>query len=321
VLYRGDATNLTVSGDFDGWPNPGMRTFRRVGQTDLHVAEIPVATSARHQYKLTRATGNGTEWSTDPINRWVTWDGIVPQGPGAFNNEIIGSTHQLSESAIYRFFIRDRDVFLQLPIAHFDSISTMGVFYVHDGNEYLTRADAQTVADQSIASGRANPVAIGYIALPNQEIRYDEYTYDSPTANGDNYIAMIANEIIPEVEQYVRLAAMPDYRGVTGASLGGLIAFHAASTRNDLFHLLGGQSSSFWWNNDDMIIRFRDDPVIQARIYIDSGNPGDNTGVTRDMADVLEARGYDYLHIEEDGAQHEWPFWSGRFDEMLEFLY
>ena len=39
------------------------------------------------------------------------------------------------------------------------------------------------------------------------------------------------------------------------------------------------------------------------------------------MADVLEARGYDYLHVEEANAQHDWQYWKGRFDELLEFLY
>lgn len=321
ILYRGDASNLTVSGSFDGWPSPGTRTFRNIANTDLHVASIPVLQGERHQYKLTRNLGSRIEWTNDPKNRWVVWDGFDVGGPGQFNNEVFGINHIFSTSVVYRFFVRDRDVFLQLPLAHFDGATTMGVLYVHDGNEMLTRAGMQPVVDQTISAGRAAPTAIAYIALPDQNIRYDEYTYGAPTANGDNYIAMIADEIAPEIEAYLRLGAMPELRGLAGASLGGLISFYGAWTRNDKFRLIGGQSSSLFWNNEDMIDRFENQPLIQARIYLDSGSPQDNSGVTQAMADVLETRGYDYLHIEEMGGQHEWPFWAGRFDELLEFLY
>ncbi len=321
VLYRGDASGLSVSGSFDGWPSPGMRTFRAVAGTDLFVAELPVEANARHQYKLTRQTNNNVEWTTDPLNRFVVWDGIDQHNVGSFNNEVFGPSHVLDKSVLYRFFIGDRDVFLQLPLAHFSGVSTMGVLYVHDGNEMLTRSGMQSVVDATIAAGRCDPLATVYIALPSQEIRIDEYTFGTPTAKGDAYIAMIADELVPAVERFVRTGAMPELRGLAGASLGGLISFHGGWIRNDAFQLIGGQSSSFFWEDDEIITRYRDGAMIDARIYLDSGSPGDNSGVTREMNEVLEMRGYDHLHVEQAGASHDWFYWAYRFDELLEFLY
>lgn len=321
VLYRGDASNLTVSGSFDSWPMPGTRTFRNIAGTDLHVAEIPVGANDRHQYKLTRVGPSGVEWTTDPLNRFVVWDGIDQRNVGSFNNELFGSAHVFEKSVLYRFFIRDRDVFLQLPLAHFTGAQTMGVLYVHDGNEMLTRSGMQSVVDQTIAANRCDPLAVVYVALPNQNIRIDEYTFGTDTARGDAYTAMLADEVVPEVEPFIRTGNMPAQRGLAGASLGGLISFHGAWVRNDTFRLIGGQSSSFFWEDDEIIARFRDGPMIDARIYLDSGSPSDNSGVTREMNEVLEMRGYDHLHIEQAGATHDWFWWAQRFDELLEFLY
>jgi enterochelin esterase-like enzyme len=197
----------------------------------------------------------------------------------------------------------------------------MGVLYVSDGNEMLTRAGMQAVADAAIAAGRALPVAIAYVALPSQNVRTDEYTYGSATANGDRYVAMLADEIVPVIESYVRIAQMPENRGLAGTSLGGLISFYGVWTRNDVFRLVGAQSPSLWWANDDMVARVENGPILSARVYLDSGSPGDNSTVTQAMADALQSRGYDHLHIVESGAQHEWSYWAGRFDELLEFLY
>lgn len=321
LFFRGDGSGLTVSGSFDGWPEPGVRAFTQVGATDLHVARIPIGRSERHQYKLTRV-GSGVEWSTHGMNPWVVWDGFDQMGVGSFNNEIIGPEHVPTTSAIHRFFIRDRDVFLQLPLAHFSTPSQpLGVLYVSDGNEMLTRAGMQAVVDQTIASGRASPVAVAWVALPSQDVRRDEYTYGTPTANGDVYVAMLAGEIAPVVEAGLTLAPMPDNRGIGGASLGGLISFHAAWSRPDVFRLVGAQSASLFWNDEEMIDRVDLSPMLPIRVYLDSGSPNDNMTVNQLMADVLQARGYDYLHVIEPGAAHEWGFWAGRFDELLEFLY
>ena len=321
VLYRGDASGLTVSGSFDNWPTPGQRSFRNITGTDLHVAEVPVGRGDRHQYKLTRDTGGGIDWFTNPNARWVTWDGIDRSGVGQFNNELVGPDHVVGTSLIHHRVLVRRDVYLQLPVAYFaNSATALGVLYVNDGNETLTRAGMQAVVDQTIAANRASPLAVVYVGLEDQNFRIAEYTYGTGTT-GDVYIDELADQIVPAVEQFIATRAMPDNRGLSGASLGGLISFHGVWRRQDVFRLIGAQSPSLWFDGNEMVTRFNTGNVISARIYLDSGNPNDNYEVTNAMAQVLNVRGYDHLHVVEPNAQHDWAYWAGRFDELLEFLY
>lgn len=330
VFFRGDASNLTVSGSFDGWPDPGIRTFRNLAGTDLHVARIPVASGAREQYKLTRRNGGTTEWFTDPLNRWVVWDGFDQQSPGNFNNELFGPSHTFGTSVLHRFFIRDRDVFLQLPLAHFSGTATMGVLYVHDGNEMLTRAGMQAIVDQAIASGNTAPIAVAWVALPDQSIRTAEYTFGTAGANGPAYVDYLATQVVPAIEAHVRVAAMPQNRGLAGASLGGLISLYGAWIRPDVFRKVGSQSGSFFWEGEDLTNQIRDGAVQPLMIYLDSGcntnasqqcTGGDNWSVNVTLAGVLSQRGYTHLHVVDPGAQHEWSAWGRRFPQLLDFLY
>jgi hypothetical protein len=57
------------------------------------------------------------------------------------------------------------------------------------------------------------------------------------------------------------------------------------------------------------------------RIYLDSGCPNDNCDVTEQMTSVLMAQSYDFRHVEQQGAQHDWSYWKGRFAGALAFLF
>jgi len=318
VLYRGDASNLSVSGSFDSWPAPGIRGFRNISGTDLHVAEVPLPEGGRAQYKLTRNNGGSIDWFTDPLNPWVIWDGIPVNGLGDFNNELAGPTHAITTSFLHRRVVQARDVFVQLPVAYFNGGTGFGTLYVHDGNESLARANMQAVTDTTIAAGRADPLVVVYVALVDQNQRIAEYTY-GPGTTGDAYVDLLADTIVPLVEANVPTASMPENRGLAGASLGGLISFHGAWRRPDAFRLIGGQSSSLWFDSQEMVTRFSTNPAMDFRIYLDSGT--DNFDSTEAMAAVLTARGYDHLYVVDSNAAHEWRFWEDRWDELLEFLY
>jgi enterochelin esterase-like enzyme len=319
VLFLGDASSITVSGSFDNWPSPGMRAFRNIPGTQLNVAQIPVARDGRAQYKLTRHNSNGSvDWSGDPLNPWIKWDGIDRGGPGQFNAEAAGPDHMPTSSFLYRMFVHDREVYLQLPVAHFTTQTSMGVFYLQDGNELLTRAGLEQVVDDTIAAGH-QPLAVAYVALPNQNVRHADYEWGAGML-GDTYVALVADEIVPVVEAHVRTSMLPDMRGIGGVHSGGLIAFYAAWIRNDVFERIGAESAGLDWNSDDLIHRVEMGPMHTLSVYLDSSMGSVDLPANQRMDTALTAAGYAH-QFSVAGAGETWSFWAQRFPALQAYLF
>jgi hypothetical protein len=66
-----------------------------------------------------------------------------------------------------------------------------------------------------------------------------------------------------------------------------------------------------------MITRVSSSPKKPLRFYLDSGCPQDNCEVTDQLAQVLEAKGYEHVRIKQDGATHDWSFWRDRLGGLL----
>ena len=320
ILQRGNVKGLSVSGSFDNWPEDQGRVFSTIGNSDLSFVRIPLDRGGRYQYKLLRIREGEKTWTMDRANRWIVWDGFDQGTIGNFNNEILGPGHRLDRSLLYRFEIEARDIYIYLPPEYFSGRNIEKILYLNDGNEYLTRAGVQTIIDDTIASARVSPMLGVFIGLESQNDRIAEYTYGSGQ-NGDAYVDALALDWAPRIEQYFGVNINASERGIAGASLGGLISFYAAIKHNHVFQKIAAQSGSFWYGEGDMISRIETGSEMAGRFYLDSGSPADNSESTRQMVSALQARGYDYHHIEEEGGEHEWAYWAGRFDDMLEHLF
>jgi enterochelin esterase family protein len=221
----------------------------------------------------------------------------------------------------------DRDVFVYLPARYDDgSCTALPEIVFHDGNESLTRGDFAGAADGEYAANPGESAVLAFVALPNQNVRNDEYTFATPTALGDAYGTFLATELVPRVESAFRTCGAATGRGIAGASLGGLISVYLAFQHADVWTYVGAQSPSLFWDNDAMIARASQDPVVGVRFYLDNGIPSgtcasdDNCQVTQQMSDALVAKGYDVLHVTAPNAQHDWPYWRARLPQLLAFF-
>src|SRR6185295_17824918 len=106
-------------------------------------------------------------------------------------------------------------------------------------------------------------------------------------------------------------------RGISGASLGGLISSFGAFEKPDVWGWVGAQSASFFWDDNALIDRVDTESVRPVRFYLDSGSPDDNYDVTNEFAAALQRRGYDYVRITQQDAAHDWPYWRARFAGLL----
>jgi pimeloyl-ACP methyl ester carboxylesterase len=163
---------------------------------------------------------------------------------------------------------------------------------------------------------------------------------------GDDYADFVAGDVINVIEASY---GEPTVRGVMGSSLGGLIAFHMAQRHPDLFHFAASLSGTFGWGSigssdpdaDTLIRRFTGAGTQDTVFYLDSGgsegsgcadadgdgvaddgDDSDNYCVTRQLADLLDAEGYEFTmtlhHWWEPDAPHNEVAWAARAFRALD---
>jgi hypothetical protein len=109
-----------------------------------------------------------------------------------------------------------------------------------------------------------------------------------------------------------------------GSSLGGVAALNCAWTRPDVFGMAGCLSATFGMAADlpQRVLRAPRPPL---RIYLDSGWPGDNYEVNRDMRARLVRAGFnlgtDLLYFAFPGHRHNENAWGERCHLPFQFFF
>ncbi len=309
-----------VAGSFNGW-QIGRNALTRVGQSDLYAAELSVPRDAAHAYKLV----DGQTWLEDKRARNVVWDGIDRKAVGEFNAVVHPELQDAGKGRLvaWRGFrssvLNDaRDVFIYLPAAYDRAeCPTLPSIVYHDGNESLTRSPYTVPADAEFAKDPSLAAVLVFVALPSQNVRIQQY---GPGLLADGYLRFLRDELIPALSRSFRLCTSPKDRGISGASMGGLISAYGALTMPDTFGYVGSQSGSYWWDNEMLVAKVRNDPAVPVRFYVDHGCPGDGCDSNRRFVEALKAKGYVHKHLEEAGGQHDWAYWQKRMPEVFRYF-
>jgi enterochelin esterase-like enzyme len=107
-------------------------------------------------------------------------------------------------------------------------------------NNLLARSEIPELAAAFINSGVAYPKAPD--GSPLQEVSNRSVEYDTLSAA---YASFLLEEILPQIQEHVRLAEDPDYWGIGGHSSGGICAFTVAWSRPDKFRRVLANNGSF----------------------------------------------------------------------------
>lgn len=293
-----------------------------VGGKDLWAAELTVPPDRSFQYKLL----SGETFLEDPLAGHVAWDGV--ERPFGVRGEMNGVGHPAALPPDRGRLVSlgkqhatslgdDREVYVYLPPRYDDgSCERLPSVLFHDGNEAITRGDFPGVAD---ALYRARPelsAVLVFVGLPSQDVRSAQYGFGEGYRARD-YVDFLAGDLWPVLRTRVRVCEENESRGISGASLGGLVSTFAAFERPSTWGWVGAQSASFFWDNEGLVARARTEPRLSTRFYLDSGCPADNCEVTGSMATAMRDRGYDVKRVTVDGAGHEWSAWHARLPGML----
>jgi iron(III)-enterobactin esterase len=324
-----DPSSLSVAGTFNDWA-VGEASFVSLASNRVGYVGREIGVNQRHSYKFTNGNDN---WSKDPQGFEIEWDGFDPGTIGDFNTVFYTEGFTPTNGrlrllpAVYSQALNNtREVYVLLPPGYDQATTRYPTLYFQDGNESIVRSQMDQVVRDQILTDQIEPIIAVFVALPSQNDRFDEYTFNTPGSRGDLYASFVADELVPLLDQKFRTINSASARGLFGASLGGLISFYIGYERADTFGVVGGQSSSFFWDNNAMIARIESGPTKALKFYLDAGDPngtcdGDNCEVTRQMKQVLDGRGYVSRHVEQLGAVHDWFYWGERLPGALQFLF
>ncbi len=190
------------------------------------------------------------------------------------------------------------------------------VVYVQDGVAFYRYAKLHGVLENLLRDGLVRPAHLAFLEPVN---RTAEYGFNPA------YRKFVLEEALPEVE---RAVSVTGERIALGASLGGLVSTLLALDAPERFRTVATFSGAFLGTPDDrdfykgrhswVLDELRTRERLPLRFYTEVGTLEWLTDVNRELAQVLQAKGYDHRYAERS-AGHNWTGWKNGFRESLSF--
>ncbi|AUX43037.1 uncharacterized protein SOCE26_044770 [Sorangium cellulosum] len=318
-----------LAGDHDGWSGTEM-----TGDAGFHWIVRDVPAGAR--YKLT----DRTEWAADPWSRSCTYDEL-----GEMSLVAPEAAHLERHFGVGDAAMEPRAVRVWVPEGDVDR-----VLYVHDGQNLF---DPKGPAGGWHLQEHAPPGVL-LVGIDNTPARLLEYTHVEDRiedgggligGSGDAYADFLRDTVRPLIRARY---GEPGPVGILGASLGGLVSFHAAARHRGEYTFAASLSGTMGWGSigadvrhETMIERYAAHAEPTATLYLDSGGDGscfddDSDGIEDDdetatdnycenlqLRDVLTRAGSPYVegvslfYAWAPGAEHDEAAWAARVAEPL----
>lgn len=329
-LWQGAAQKVQVVGDMTGWDPSQSPAMTHVAGSDLWYLAAGYEADARLDYKF---VVDDQDWQLDPLNPQTIMGGFGPnselvmpeyQTPpgvataanappvpaGTLTRHTLDSAHLGQTRTFYVYQPPGQLVGARLPTVFF-----------HDGGDYVTLIEAPAMLDRLIAERFIPPLVAVFVPPIQRDLEYNRH---------DAYVAFLADELVPFVQEVYDTDPSASKTGTAGASMGGLAAVYAAVSRPDTFGLALGQSGAYSVDGDAVINLLRQADTLPVRFYLAVGTyetavggdsqVGNLLAANRRLVELLRGRFYDYRY-EERPEGHSWGLWRGTLGRGLAFLY
>ncbi|HEX7414254.1 MAG TPA: alpha/beta hydrolase-fold protein [Bacteroidia bacterium] len=351
INYAFQLTPLTdtlyLSGNFNGWvANDANYKFQRTG---FNVFEITINPSAGNlQYKVTRGSwatvetdGNGASIA----NRTYTYSGASATVSIQVNgwNDLGGvnvttatqNVHILANNLFMPQLNRYRRIWVYLPPDYQTSSKNYPVLYMHDGQNLFDAnfsAYGEWKVDESLdtlfTTGDYGIIVVGIENGGSNRI--NEYSPWIDTAYGGGqgaaYMQFVVNTLKPTIDGGFRTNTLPQYTGIMGSSMGGLISQYGAIAYQNTFKKVGLLSPSFWFS-DSVFVQVHNTGVQNdMKFYFVAGTNESTTMVPlmQDMRDSVITYGLDSSRTKLRtyvGGQHSEAYWALEFPAAYLWLF
>ena len=330
-IYRGPGDDLAVAGDLAGAGND--QPMKRAEGTDLFYLSARLEPTARLSYAFMR----DFEKITDPLNPRTTrlsfFNEDMEMAMGAMNTQVSwlampgwkrptfldepdASRRGRVESKKFTSKALGADVSIDvyLPHGYEDGDARYPVAYVHAGMTARAAGQYETALDNLIGE-RVAPLIVVFI------------NHRPPFIEFDKYAAMIADEMVPFVDEKYRTVRSAEGRANVASGFGGIGAIICTFGHPATFGKLALQTPFMvdFVAVDPVLKKAADHPL---RIYLDWGtydvrSPLESWSMVkagRDLDARLRKLGYKPSGGEApDGT--DWPSWRNRTDALFEAMF
>ena len=239
-----------------------------------------------------------------------------------------------------------RDILIYLPRGYRRfSGKRYPVLYLQDGQNVFDAATSfagvewgvDETAERLIRANLIEPLIIVAVANTGEE-RIHEYAptrgvIDAKAKRKKRsrglarlYGHFLMDELKPYIDRKYRTRAEPEFTGLGGSSLGGLVTLAIGVLFPHAFGRLIVMSPSIWWDN--FAIYRLVDSIEQRpplKIWLDTGTAEPGWEQTRELANRLIEKGWklgkSLQYMEAQGADHSEAAWAARVESALRFLF
>lgn len=344
-----DDGEIFIAGSFQEW-NPGSTDYQ-LNLNSEGFYEISInAEAGLLEFKFTRGsweTVEGNESGGFLPNRTYQYNGGTETihleilswedlgGTNTGNGTAAANVSVLDEDFFIPQLNRERRIWIYLPPDYETSNKEYPVLYMHDGQNLFdanTSFAGEWEIDESLnqlfEEGDYGCIVVG---IDNGGAnRLDEY---SPWVNpdygggqGDEYINFIVYNLKPHIDQNYRTKIGPQFTGIMGSSMGGLISLYAGTEFPEVFGRIGSFSPAYWFADEiynQASMAFHPDPI---KIYSIAGEL-EGEGVLEDLMNMDDALINSGIQANElntifhsDGQHSEW-YWRREFAEAYKWLF
>src|SRR4029077_7483591 len=245
-----------------------------------------------------------------------------------------------------RILVNRRDILVYLPPRYRRfSRKRYPVLYLHDGQNVFDAATAfagvewgvDETAERLIRTRIIEPVIVVAVANIGED-RVHEYTPTPGVIETKGrrkkrsrglarlYGHFLMDELKPYIDQKYRTERGPEFTGLGGSSLGGLVTLAIGILYPLAFRRLMVMSPSIWWDNFAiyrLVDSIQQKPPL--KIWLDTGTAEPGWERARELRNRLIEKGWklhkDVEYMEAQRADHSEAAWAARVESALRFLF
>ena len=312
-LFHGSRVTYTISENDPLGTRPAGKTQRKAVYDSLNARHLP----------------------EDPTANPATWSSLV-ELPGAPTQSWHIKRENTPELTLIKHKLKseilknERDIQVYLPPTYTKHGEAKPTLYLFDGEDPDGLVFASHTIENLIQDKKIPDIVVVRIANPNQSARNKELSCLP------EFSKFLQQELVPFIRAHYKVTADPSKTGIGGYSLGGLAAVCAGLRQPKTFGLILAQSGSFWWEptgadgaeKNWVAKQFISSPKLPLRFYIEAGkyevdlqgSGGNILETSRNLRDVLQAKGYD-IQYQEFAGDHDYMNWRDTLGDNLTSLF